>query len=269
ALWCATAVAIVFSIFRFYVRVFMLRAYSYDDHVYSIALLPLIISTAMLTFSTSYNWGTAYDDSPPPFPGMASPQLVSTIAQGVLALGSALAKVSVGMFQLRFVTARWQRASIYLWMLAVLSLAVAVNVATYTSCTPAAYFWDTTITDGTCAFDFLRLFFGLIVTWIIVDFYYAILPWVYVRRLNMPHKEKVIVLSSMSLGILASGVGIARAVVLMRLKPSDDTNTDIHPFVLDTSEYAITMICVCIPVCNPLWISWARKLFSSCSRRNR
>lgn len=29
------------------------------------------------------------------------------------------------------------------------------------------------------------------------------------------------------------------------------------------------MICVCIPVCNPLWISWARKLFWSHSRRNQ
>lgn len=47
------------------------------------------------------------------------------------------------------------------------------------------------------------------------------------------------------------------------------TDTDLTPVILDTWEYAITMICVCIPVCNPLWISWARKLFWSHSRRNQ
>lgn len=92
---------------------------------------------------------------------MASPQLLATIGQGVLALGSALAKTAVGMFQLRFVTSRWQRASIYLWMAVVLGYAAAVNIAQFTVCTPAAYFWDTSIIDGTCAFDFLALFLGL------------------------------------------------------------------------------------------------------------
>ena len=42
----------------------------------------------------------------------------------------------------------------------------------------------------------------MLVLWIVVDFYYATLPWVFVRHLNMPYKEKVIVISSMSLGIL-------------------------------------------------------------------
>ncbi|KAJ1323639.1 hypothetical protein MN608_10883 [Microdochium nivale] len=282
AMWFATGLAIVLSIARLYVRLFMIKAYGLDDHAYMIALLPLIAGTSILTFSTTYNWGTPASDpaisSPPsivvdtrpqPFPGMVSPQLLGVIGQGLLVLGSALAKSAVGMFQLRFVTVPWQRASIYAWMGAALGLAVAVNVSQYTVCTPAAYFWDTTISEGTCAFDFLTLFMVLSVTWVVVDLYYAVLPWLFVRQLNMPYKEKVIVLSSMSLGLLASGFGIARVVGLTHLTPNGDSNSDLLPAILDTCEYAITMICVCIPVCNPLWISWARRIFWSSSRRNR
>jgi len=288
-MWFATGLTITFSMVRMYVRTFMLKAFGWDDHVYFVALLPLVVSTSLLTFSTSYNWESALglvtaangtsiadtaassrvDNRPPPFPGMASPQLLATIGQGVLALGSALAKTAVGMFQLRFITSRWQRASIYFWILVVLGYAMTVNIAQFTVCKPAAYFWDTSITDGVCVFDFLGLFFGLTVLWIVVDFYYATLPWVFVRHINMPYKEKVIVISSMSLGILASGIGIARAVGLTHLDPAGDSNSDLVPVILDTWEYAITMICVCIPVCNPLWISWARKLFWSHSRRNQ
>ncbi|KXJ87958.1 hypothetical protein Micbo1qcDRAFT_207716 [Microdochium bolleyi] len=275
AIWCATGLTVVFSAIRLYVRLFMIKAYGSDDHVYMLALLPLLIATSLLTFSTSYNWGTAGADSnpidtrPPPFPGMASPQLLGVVGQGILVLGSALAKCSVGMFQLRFVTVRWQRASIYAWIIAVLGLSITVNIAQYTSCKPAAYFWDTTITEGECAIDFLKLFMWLAVLWVVVDFYWAILPWIFVRHLNMPHKEKVIVLSSMSLGLLAMGIGISRVAGLVYLDPNGDSNSDLVPLILDTWEYAITMVGVCIPVCNPLWISWARKLFWTRSRKNR
>lgn len=93
----------------------------------------------------------------------------------------------------------------------------------------------------------------------------------------------------------ASGFGIARVVGLTHLSTNGDssksyipsilspptrtlrssspqplpTDTNLLPVILDTCEYAITMICVCIPVCNPLWISWARRIFWSRSRRNR
>lgn len=45
-----------------------------------------------------------------------------------------------------------------------------------------------------------------------VDLWYAALPWYLLRRLSRPRREKVLIQGSMSLGVIAAGCGIARAL---------------------------------------------------------
>lgn len=47
-----------------------------------------------------------------------------------------------------------------------------------------------------------------------VDLWYAALPWYLLRRLSRPRREKILIQGSMSLGVIAAGCGIARALAI-------------------------------------------------------
>lgn len=47
-----------------------------------------------------------------------------------------------------------------------------------------------------------------------IDLWYAAMPWYLLRRLTRPRKEKILIQGSMSLGVIAAGCGIARALTI-------------------------------------------------------
>lgn len=64
-------------------------------------------------------------------------------------------------------------------------------------------------TDITPAMHWMQAAAGFSVA---VDLWYAALPWYLLRRLSRPRREKVLIQGSMSLGVIAAGCGIARAL---------------------------------------------------------
>lgn len=123
-----------------------------------------------------------------------------------------------------------------------------------------------------------------------VDLWYAALPWYLLRRLSRPRREKILIQGSMSLGVLAAGCGIARALAIypamnnlddesgtLKIKsppptpPPPKKKNRRRPFLLillldrdtDTcptaailylwhgAEMAVSMICIGMPVCRP------------------
>lgn len=65
--------------------------------------------------------------------------------------------------------------------------------------------------DITPAMHWMQVTAGVSVA---VDLWYAAMPWYLLRRLTRPRREKVLVQGSMSLGVIAAGCGIARAVTI-------------------------------------------------------
>lgn len=49
---------------------------------------------------------------------------------------------------------------------------------------------------------------------IATDFWYASMPWYLLHRLQRPKREKLLIQGSMSLGVIAAGCGIARALTI-------------------------------------------------------
>lgn len=116
-----------------------------------------------------------------------------------------------------------------------------------------------------------------------IDLWYAAMPWYLLRRLTRPRREKMLVQGSMSLGVIAAGCGIARALTIYPAVNNSEASSGTFFFYLDFScysadsskpkirnltspqkkksaailymwhgaEMAVTMICIGMPVCRP------------------
>ncbi|EGY14177.1 uncharacterized protein VDAG_05341 [Verticillium dahliae VdLs.17] len=132
------------------------------------------------------------------------------IAQSFSLLATGTSKASVGFFLLRLVVVRWQIISIW----AIMSVMGILSIL------------------GTIA----------------VDIYFAVLPWIFIFKLNLSRREKLTIAGSLSLGILAAAAGGIR---VMNVKGVRDVPVAV--IVWSQVETSLTLICVGIPVCRPLW----------------
>lgn len=166
------------------------------------------------------------------------------------------AKASVGFFLLRLAVVRWQRIFITAIMSTMAFLAFINVLFTWVACKPLAYAYDETI-GGTC-FNTIPTAVMMAGGTILVDLYFAILPWIFIWKLNIPRKEKFVIAGSMSLGVLAAAAGIIRVFAVKGVR-----DVPVAVIVWSQVEGALTLICVGIPVCRPLWTRYISKWWQS------
>jgi hypothetical protein len=70
------------------------------------------------------------------------------------------------------------------------------------SCVPLNYVYDRRIPGGHCPIDTRPTSYILCVSTVLVDFFFAIFPWIIVWDLQMPKREKYTIAGSMSLGLM-------------------------------------------------------------------
>ncbi|KAL9567218.1 hypothetical protein ACKAV7_008648 [Fusarium commune] len=78
-------------------------------------------------------------------------------------------------------------------------------------------------------------------------------------------KEKIVILSSLSLGVIAGAFGIKRPLEVPKVKSPGHTKDPAGLIVWSAAEMTVTMICIGIPVCRPLY----KKYFGKWSSRNK
>jgi hypothetical protein len=142
--------------------------------------------------------------------------LYSAIGQTVLVFGTALSKISLGLFLLRLTTRRRDQIAIWIPNFFLSSAVVISLFVFWFSCEPRQYLWDRRL-DGSCPIDPgpISMYAG---SWsVIVDFWYAAFPWLLLWNVQMPRREKIIIATSLSLGVFAGACGIKRAIELRYL----------------------------------------------------
>ncbi|KAJ4409992.1 hypothetical protein N0V85_004023 [Neurospora sp. IMI 360204] len=186
------------------------------------------------------------------------------IGQCFAVLGMALAKWSLGLFLLRLVTQKWHRISIWIVMGALMGASLSTCFVFMLQCSPPAYLWDKTIKGGHCDLDATPVSLTLCILCVLADFFFAFMPWIFLWNLNMNQREKMIIAISMSLGVIAGACGIKRTMQVPSLSSSNNYSRDtVGLIVWSSAEIAITMICIGIPVCRPLYKSFFNKIISS------
>ncbi|GAB1215676.1 hypothetical protein ATERTT37_004868 [Aspergillus terreus] len=174
------------------------------------------------------------------------------IGQTFAVLGMAIAKVSLGIFLLRIVVVKWHRVSIWISIVSLSIVSVMTATIFWTQRIPSTSIYDPRVPGRTVVR--VTPFSILLGSWCAaVDFYFAILPWIFIWKLQMKFKEKMIIASSLSLGFIAGICGVIRTIELGGLSSANYTEDTVNLVVWSAVELAVTLICVGIPTIRPLF----------------
>jgi hypothetical protein len=199
-LWTLTAVVLLFLVARIYTRVFCLAAYGWDDNFYVLTTALTIAYSSVGTVACIHGFGRSDLDPD----GIADVAYWRMIAQTFSLVATGTSKASVGFFLLRLVVARWQRIVLYVIMAIMMILSILGALFTWAGCRPVAFGWDERIPGGECT-NTVMLSMLLALGTIAADIAFVVLAWVFIWKLNSPRKEKIILLSSLSLGLMWVG----------------------------------------------------------------
>ncbi|KAF3014959.1 hypothetical protein E8E14_002312 [Neopestalotiopsis sp. 37M] len=263
AMWVLTVLTLVFVILRTYTRAHVVKAYGIDDHVYNLAFILLLCYVIFITISGHYGFGESMADIPLPEDAVRA-VLFEAIGQTFAVVGMAVAKWSLGLFLLRLVTETWHKAAIWTAMCVLMSASISVCFVFWLQCSPPAFLWDKRIV-GVCKIDSTPVSMLLCILCVMVDFFFALFPWLFIWRLQMNKREKLVILCSMSLGVIAGACGIKRTLEVPELSNPDYLKATVGLIVWSAAEISVTMICIGIPICRPLYRTFLEKLTSQLS----
>ncbi|GIK07119.1 hypothetical protein Aspvir_002774 [Aspergillus viridinutans] len=249
-MWVMTILSFLFVPLRLYTRIYIIRALGLDDHVYNLAWVFLLLYTVFLTISNQHGFGQ-------PIKALSLDEAVHAIywemvGQTFAVLGMAIAKLSLGIFLLRIVVKTWHRVSIWVSMVSLSMVSVMTAVIFWTQRLPSRSIYDPRVPGRTLVN--VVPFSVLLGSWCAaVDFYFAILPWIFIWKLNMKQKEKLVIAISLSLGFIAGICGVIRTIDLGGLASSNYTESTVDLIIWSAVELAVTLICVGIPSIRPLY----------------
>ncbi|RYC93601.1 hypothetical protein BFJ63_vAg3581 [Fusarium oxysporum f. sp. narcissi] len=248
-LWVQVVIFAIFVGLRLYTRSQILHSVGADDYLVVVALVFQIIYSAFVTAGTKYGLGRKFADigNPDAYFRAVELEIYSQVA-GLMVIG--LGKCAVGIFLLRIVRNKFQKAFIWAFLAGTVFITLFSSIVVVVQCDPVQRTWDRRV-PGTCWIDFSKV--GLTVgSWfVVVDFCFAILPWFVIWELNMKRKEKITVACGLSLGIFAGICGIVRTVALNGLNASEYI---LDMLIWSATESTVTIMCSSIPVLRPLYV---------------
>ncbi|KAH6983812.1 hypothetical protein EDB80DRAFT_625294, partial [Ilyonectria destructans] len=263
-MWTLTFITLIFAILRLYTRVGIVKTFRVDDCVYNIAFFLLLLYTVFIQLSANYGFGQNMFEIEDVGDAVRA-VLLEVIGQTFAIIGMAVAKWSLGLFLLRLVDVNmiWHRMAIWAAMIGLTLTSISVVFIYWLQCAPPAYLWDRRIRGGFCHINSVPAAFTLSIFCIFVDFFFAIFPWMLLWNLSMNKREKFIILGSMSLGVFAGACGIKRTMELPNLTKQNYLKETVSAIVWSAAEIAVTLICIGIPVCRPLYKRICQKLTSN------
>ncbi|KAI1337065.1 hypothetical protein F5Y15DRAFT_418376 [Xylariaceae sp. FL0016] len=262
-LWTLCAVTFVFVLLRLYTRIKIVQVYGIDDHFFNAAFIVFLIYNILITRSALYGFGKNVAEIPTVADEVEA-RLLADSGQSVLVIGMVVAKTSMALFLMRIVVARRHKAALLTPVVVLGAVSVAVVLVLWFSCTPTAFAWDPSI-DGECNLILQgSLAVGASAWSVLVDLWYAAFPWYLLWGLQMPRREKLLIGCSMSFGVLAAASGIMRSIELVKLANSENYLKQIVPLIIwHGAEISVTMICIGVAVCRPIYKNWVDKITSS------
>ncbi|GAB1319258.1 Integral membrane protein pth11 [Madurella fahalii] len=258
-MWIVTILTFIFVLLRVYTRALVVQNYGIDDHVYNFAFVLLLCYTIFTTISAHYGFGQNMADIPI-LDDLIDAILFEAIGQTFAVVGMAVAKWSLGLFLLRLVTQGWHKVAIWIMMCSLMGASISVCFVFWLQCTPPAYLWDRRIPGGYCHIDTTPVSLTLCILCVLADFFFALFPWLFLWNLQMNQREKIVIAASMSLGLIAGACGIKRTVEVPNLISQNYLKDTVGLIVWSAAEIAVTMICIGIPVCRPLYKRFLDKI---------
>ncbi|KAF7924013.1 hypothetical protein BELL_0915g00030 [Botrytis elliptica] len=267
-MWTETVIALIAIGLRLYTKGFITRNVGFDDYLIIVSWFMLMPYTVACTAATTQGFGQHSSDLT--IEAFANATRSEIIGQTFCIIGIATSKASASVFLLRLAVVEWHKWILYTTMFAVTSIAVICALFDFIRCDPIAHVWNPYIPAkcwvSTEQFTAISITVGG--TSAAADFILAALPWIILWKLNMKKKEKVLITSSMSLGIFAMVCGVIRTVNLNGLSSRSDYSYETIGLILwSSTELMITILTATIPTYRPLY-KVLRGSLSSTGRRS-
>ncbi|KAI5927364.1 hypothetical protein F4810DRAFT_363053 [Camillea tinctor] len=211
ALGIVTTVVVGFRLwFRYWLRTTRIerKAWGVDDWLCSFGLLSFIAACGFTIAAAYYGLGT-HDSLLTPEQKSLSLMFIFFF-QLCEAAFTILVKSSIAIFLLRIVTQKRYRYPLWFVIIATIIGCVVPGVVVITLCQPLSAQWDPSA--GTCG-DYtiiINLSYAVSVITVVTDWVCAILPCIMIKSLNILTHQKIPLMITLSLGILASAASIGR-----------------------------------------------------------
>ncbi|KAF2181532.1 hypothetical protein K469DRAFT_588865 [Zopfia rhizophila CBS 207.26] len=252
-----TLLAVTWTLYIFVSAVFGLRIYArsrpttvlgWDDIAMTVAFLALSIQMGLLIPRVNYGLGHHNYYIPPENRKEAMRLLFITQLLWIWAI--AMCKISVAFMFLRIKREKRWLIFLYLSILLQVATAIASNVAQFVRCQPVAAQWDPTIAGAKC--------WGLTGTQanvyvnsaivIVTDFIFSCLPITFIRKINRPMREKIVLCILMRLSLVATSASIAKTMCIKNFGKTGDTLwVGIDIAILSFVELQLGIIAASVP----------------------
>jgi hypothetical protein len=200
AMWAMTALSLALVALRLYTRVRIVKFVGIEDHLFVWTGIFLLTFTVSIQVAVHYGlgrsfWTLSLDNS-------SNAILWTYIANTFAITGNAMAKLSMGFFLLRVVQLRGQKFALWLLIIVTSGTSIALVVMLWNQTTPVKASWDPLRTPGKWNIQIQPMSVGLGGWSSACDFFFAIFPWMFIWSLRMPRREKIMLASGMSLGVM-------------------------------------------------------------------
>ncbi|TPX11515.1 uncharacterized protein E0L32_007726 [Thyridium curvatum] len=256
-MWAMTAIILLFMAARLYMNIKVVRHMYADDVVYYITGVMMILCTSFTTIAATTGFG---------WPMLALPVEVAIdgkmwemIGQTFLIVGMSTAKCSLGLFLLRIVLKKWHKMAIWIASISLLIVSSIAIILFWVQCLPAEANFDPRV-PSPCIVDPRPVMLLTSIWLVVMDFFFATIPWVLVWNMHMRKKHKlVIIIVPASAGVC----GIIRTTKIESIEKVNYTEDTVPLIIWSAAELTVTLVCIGVAVLIPLY----KYLFVSKRRR--
>ncbi|KAK1775482.1 hypothetical protein QBC45DRAFT_453957 [Copromyces sp. CBS 386.78] len=168
-------------------------------------------------------------------------------------LGTAVSKLSFCITLLRLVVKRWQKISVWFLITTCTATTIGISVISFFQCSYDVMPNPLLGKNGYCIKQETVKKYNIFscAYQAFMDLALSVVPTLVIWRLNMEDRRKISIISAMSLGFIAGGVGLAKTVMNATLGYTDTYNL-ATVLVLVQAEITVTIGAACVPFCRPI-----------------
>ncbi|MCJ1251755.1 hypothetical protein MMC30_008993 [Trapelia coarctata] len=222
-----TAVSALCVSLRCYARLCMRHNFGWDDTLIVLAMVSLIIGTALVVLAVQVGgMGRHLYYLPDPGLQLSAALKWSTFYQIDIIVGALLTKLSIGLFILRIKNDKKTRYIIGFTMVLMTSASLAGVVVVSVACVPLKKIWIPSIAGKCLPPDLVPGYFQPLVA-LVTDIVLTVSPIAILWNVQISRERKVAICVIMSLGLSATIANIMKIVESPALEARDYTCTSI------------------------------------------
>ena len=200
AMWAMTVLCTALVGLRLYTRMHIVRFVGAEDYIFTTTGLFFLVFTCAIQVAVHYGLGQSFWSLS--LESSSNAIFWTYVANTFAITGNAMAKLTMGLFLLRVVQLRWHKWALWFLVAVTASTSAALVIMLWNQSTPVKMSWDPFRTPGVWRIQIQPMSVGLGVWSSACDFFFAAFPWLFIWSLRMQRREKVMLASGMSLGVM-------------------------------------------------------------------